>query len=129
MESNSKTFDSSLNQLLHSKLDHEQALAQLTAKYLHDLPRQLDAIRNMLEVKDYTTIKKHAHRIKGTSGTYHLDAISQSAAQLERLANSQNQDTITAMINKVKQLIELETSRVNSQIDSYSNNSERNTNG
>lgn len=129
MKSSDKTFDSSLNQQPHAKPDSEQAWAQLTAKYLRDLPRQLNGIMTILEVKDYATIKKQAHRIKGTSGTYRLDTISKSVAQLERLADSRNPDAITTAINKVIRLVEMETSRLNSQTCSSIGGPERNTNG
>lgn len=129
MENNEETFDSPSNRQPQSELDDDQAWAQLTSRYLRDLPHQLDGIRTVLEVKDYSAIKKQAHRIKGTAGTYRLDAISKSAAQLERLADTQNSDAIAAAINKVKRLVELETNRLNSQTVPSSDNSERNTNG
>ncbi len=129
MGDNDKTFDSSPNQQLQSKPDRQQAWSQLTAKYLQDLPQQLDGIRAVLEIKDYTAVKKQAHRIKGTSGTYRLDTISKSAAQLERLADSQNPDAIVATINKVMQLVELETNRLSSIAVSSTGNSEGVANG
>lgn len=129
MEDSNKTFDSSSNQGPGSKLERQQAWAQLTSKYLHDLPQQLDGIRSILEVKDYITIKKQAHRIKGTSGTYHLDTISKSAAQLERLADSQNPEAIVTAINKVKRLIEMETDRLNLRAGSAVSKSERGADG
>jgi len=111
MENNDKTLDSPSNR------DPERdAWAQLTWKYLNDLPQQLDGIRTILEVKDYSTIKKQAHRIKGTSGTYHLKTISQGAARLERLAEGRNHHAIASAINKVSRLVELESKRLNSQV-------------
>ena len=115
MEDSDKTSDSPAKKGPQSKTDCSQAWARLTAKYLHDLPQQLAAIRSILEAKDYAAIKKQAHRIKGTSGTYHLDTISESVAQLERLADSKNSEAIGATINEVMRLVELETNRLNSR--------------
>lgn len=129
MENSDKTFDSRPNQHPQSNLDHDQAWAELTSRYLHDLPQQLDAMRTTLEEGDYAKIKKQAHRIKGTSGTYHLDAISKSAAQLERLADSENPNAIAVAIDKVKRLVEAETTRLNSLGVSSTDSSERNANG
>ena len=129
MGDNDKTSDLSSSQGPQSKLDSDQAWAQLTSKYLHNLPQLLDEIRTILEVRDYPAIKKHAHRIKGTSGTYHLETISQSAAQLERAADSQNPDVIVTVINKVKHLVELEASRLDSLTVSSVDSSERITDG
>jgi len=112
MENRDKTLDSPSNQRPQS----DPVWAQLTWKYLNDLPEQLDKISTTLKVKDYSTIKKQAHRIKGTSGTYHLETISQGAARLQRLAEDRNPDAIASAINKVRQLVELETRRLNSQV-------------
>ena len=116
-----------------SKLD-EEAWAQLAAQYLRSLPQQLDRIRTTVEIKDlrpkdYSTIKKQAHRIKGTSGTYHLDAISKSVARLERLADSQNPVAIVTAVNKVMRLVKLETERLNSRLVGSTRSTERNANG
>jgi len=129
MKNNDKTSDSLSNQRPLSSPNHEQVWAELTAKYLNDLPRQLDGIRSILELKDYARIKNRAHRIKGTSGTYRLDTISKSIARLERLADSRNPHTIASAINKVMRLVELETKRVNSRTLSSAGSGERNTNG
>ncbi len=83
MANNSKTYDSSPSRRPESKLGQEEIWVQLAAQYLHDLPQQLDRIKTTVEVKDYTAIKKQAHRIKGTSGTYRLDTISEGIAQLD----------------------------------------------
>lgn len=115
MEKKDKTLDPASNQRRQSGTDSDRLWAQLTWKYLNDLPQQLDAITTILEVKDYSAIKKQAHRIKGTSGTYRLETISHSAARLERLADGQNPDAIASAINRVKRLVELETRRLNSQ--------------
>ncbi len=129
MKNNDKTSDSLSNPQPQFKPNHEQAWAELTAKYLNDLPSQLNRIRSILELKDYAKLKNRAHRIKGTSGTYRLDTISKSAARLERLADSRNPHTIVTAINKVMRLVELETKRVNSRMVSSAGSGERNTNG
>lgn len=148
MVNDGKTYDSSLglrspsptppgggaNRRPESKPDEEEAWAQLAAQYLRSLPQQLDRIRTTVEIKDlrpkdYSTIKKQAHRIKGTSGTYRLDTISEGIAQLERLADSQNPDAIVTTINRVMRLVEKETERLNSRLISSNSSTERNANG
>ena len=129
MKNNDKTSDSLSNQQPRFKPNHEHTWAELTAKYLNDLPRQLDGIRSILELRDYAKVKNRAHRIKGTSGTYRLDSISKSVARLERLADSQNPHTIATAINKVMRLVELETKKLNSRMLSSAGSGERSTNG
>ncbi|MHC4260777.1 MAG: Hpt domain-containing protein [Planctomycetota bacterium] len=107
----------------------DQAWAQLAVQYLRDLPQQLDKIKTTVKAEDYSAIKEQAHRIKGTSGTYHLDAISRTAALLERLADSQNTDAIITIIDKVMRLVELETKKLNAKLVPSTSNSEGKANG
>ena len=114
MEDSRKAFDSLSNQRRKSKLGQQQDWAQLTTKYLDDLPQQLEVVRTLLSAKNYTAIKKHAHRIKGTSGTYHLDAIARNASVLEGLADNQNPEAIASAIDNIKQSVDVETMNLNS---------------
>ncbi len=129
MRDKDKTLDLSSKRQPQSKLNRRRAWAQLKAKYLKDLQQQLDGITTILEIKDYNAIKKHAHRIKGTSGTYRLDTISKSVARLEQLADNRNPDAIVTTINEVKRLVELETSRLDSTAISSIDGPERVANG
>jgi HPt (histidine-containing phosphotransfer) domain-containing protein len=125
VEDNDKILDSPSN----PRPQDDREWIQLTSKYLNDLPQQLDGIRTTLAVKDYAAIKKQAHRIKGTSATYRLERISQSVAELERLADSQNAEAIVSLIDKVRHLVDLEVKRLNSSPLSPPDGSERNSDG
>jgi len=102
MESKDRVSDLLSNR--SSGLDSKQTWTQLTSKYLRSLPQQLDEIRSVLEAADYSAIKKRAHRIKGTSGTYHLEGISKGAAQIERVADSKDAEIIIKMLQNQDQI-------------------------
>jgi HPt (histidine-containing phosphotransfer) domain-containing protein len=129
MVNNSKKYGSSPGRGPWSKLNEEEVWVQLAVQYLRDLPAQLHGIRTTVKSKDYSTVKEQAHRIKGTSGTYRLDVISRSVAELEYLADSQNADAIVATIDKVMLLVEMETKRLNSRLVSATGSCERDANG
>jgi HPt (histidine-containing phosphotransfer) domain-containing protein len=129
LENNDTTSDLPSNQRQRPNLKPGQGWARLMSEYLQDLPRQLNAIRAIVEIEDYTEIKKQAHRIKGTSGTYRLDAISKSAAQLEQSADAQNPDKIATALNNIVSLVKMESNRLNSQAVLSSGSSERTANG
>ncbi len=129
MENNDTTLDLPSNQRQRPNLKPRQGWARLMSEYLQDLPRQLNAIRAIVEIEDYAEIKKQAHRIKGTSGTYRLDAISKIAAQLELSADAQNPDKIATALNNIVSLVEMESNRLNSQAVLSSDSSERTANG
>ncbi len=91
-----------------------EAWGQLTREYLRDLPRQLGAIVLALEEEDYDAIRDHAHRMKGTSGTYRLGSIAEHLARLERFALSRDGKQIAALIDRVSALVETEIRAIDS---------------
>jgi len=103
--------------------------ARLTAEYLRDLPRQLDGIAAVLEARDYRGVKAHAHRIKGTSGTYRLEAISKQAGRIERLADHRDIQAITTAVSEARRLIVFEINRLGSQNTPSEDANRRSING
>lgn len=85
-----------------------KAWAQLAGMYLQDLPHQLESIRAALESNDFNTIKQLSHRIKGTSGTYHLNSIFKSASALEELANKRDADGVSNALEQISTRIKQE---------------------
>ena len=128
MENDTNTVGLSSKQRPQLQSNKGQAWTELTLKYLRNLPQQLDEIRATLAMEDYAEIKKHAHRIKGTAGTYRLKAVSQATTELEHLANSSDPDAIATAINKVERLVELATSRLDSLTDGAIDSSHRSSN-
>lgn len=114
MSHGGETDDLSLPGKARHGSGRNQAWEQLTLEYLRDLPRQLDAIVLALEEEDYDAIRDHAHRMKGTSGTYRLDSIAEYLARLERLALSRDGKQITALINAISALVETEIKAMDS---------------
>jgi len=99
-----------------SHFDKIRSKVELKVKYLRDLPSQFEGIKSILEEKDFHKIKKEAHRIKGTSGTYKLDSISQNAAHIEYLASKEDKEAILNTINKIMNLVDEEFNRLNVEI-------------
>ena len=95
-----------------SLADRRQKWAQLTAKYLRNLIEELSRIKAATQTGDYATVQADAHRIKGTSGTYRLDSLSEIAARIEHLADSQNTEAILSAIDEMICLIEKEVVRL-----------------
>ena len=112
------------NRQRHSKAGSKEKWSRLKQKYLQDLPEQLDGIKSTLETDDYSKIKKQAHRIKGTSGTYKLKNISQGVAQLEDHADKRNREAIVNIIHKVMRLVEVEADKLGTHFLSTTANSE-----
>jgi HPt (histidine-containing phosphotransfer) domain-containing protein len=81
---------------------------------LRDLPRQLDVVVRLLAEEDYNAIREHAHRMKGTSGTYRLDSIAEQLARLERLAVSQDVRQIAPLVDAIASQVEAATKAIDS---------------
>ena len=100
--------DSSSPQQARHGSHQTQAWQQLTREYLRDLPRQLDVVAHLLAKKDYGAIRDHAHRMKGTSGTYRLSSIAEQLARLESLAVDQDEKQIAALLDTISLQVERE---------------------
>jgi HPt (histidine-containing phosphotransfer) domain-containing protein len=129
MANNGKSCDSASSNGAGSGQGRRQGLARLAVEYLRDLSQQLDKMRNSLQMEDYGAIKKDAHRIKGTSGTYQFERISQSAAHLERLAESRDSQAIANTIDEVMRQLEVETKKLKSEQLCPTSDSEGESNG
>jgi HPt (histidine-containing phosphotransfer) domain-containing protein len=126
---NNDTFsDSSSIKTRHPNTEPKLAWTNLRAEYIGDLPRQIKAIRAILEIEDYDKIKRHAHRIKGTSGTYGLESIAKHAGQLEQSVQTQDLDKVSAAINNLICSIEIQNDTVKSQAKVAARDRERTAN-
>ncbi len=129
MQDDDKIIDSLSDPPSTTISNNRRGWLKLTAEYLRDLPRQLDQIRASLRAKDFAAIKKHAHRIKGTAGTYHLDAIVRAVRQLEQLAENRVASAIDRNLTEIVQLVEKEAGRIHSQIALIADRSQGSENG
>ncbi len=96
--------------------DRHRKLVQLTAKYLQKLPQQLADIKTALEDQNYALVKRHAHNIKGTSGTYRLDSICENAVRLEYLADEQIKEESLDIISEMMRLIKEQIRKLDLEI-------------
>ncbi len=108
MNQGGRTFDSSRRQIRHGS---DRAWAELTGKYLDELPRQLHEIVLLLEVEDYPAVKHHAHRAKGTSATYRLVSISEGFARMEHFADSRDAQAIAETVDGIMRMIRAEAGK------------------
>ena len=106
-------------------LDRQRAWEQLTGRYLSDLPRQLREIQFMLQAGDYTAVKGHAHRVKGTAATYRLGSIARGFAQLEQLAESGDLQAMRDVLDRIMRMVELEAANLASRQERLGNDSQK----
>ncbi len=84
--------------------DRPIKLAKIRMAYLADLPGQIAVLKSLLDGGDFAGVQKHAHRIKGTSGTYRLFEIADVMKAIEQFAD----DGDAALIHvKLDELVEV----------------------
>ncbi len=71
--------------------------------YIEDAPKNLSAIKNSLQAKDYKAVKLYAHKLKSSSRTLHAESLALIAADIEMAALNNNDAEIAALINKLEQ--------------------------
>lgn len=106
-----------------------RAWMELTARYLRDLPQQVYQMKMSVEAGDYAAVRKQAHRIRGTSGTYRLGSIYQAAARLEQVVTRRNPKAIATSVDEIRSLVEQESTRVNLLLLELGESGERRADG
>lgn len=102
----------------HLKSWSRQAkLAKIRCDYLSDLPKQVDVFLPLLQNADFDAIQKHAHRIKGTSGTYHFAEIAAVMQTIEKLAIQQDAEAIGAKLECLDGVIECQADEARKQYE------------
>lgn len=71
--------------------------------YIEDAPKNLSAIKDALQIKDYKAVKLHAHKLKSSSRALHAEVLALIAADIEVVALNNNDVEIAALINKLEQ--------------------------
>lgn len=93
---------------MHSK---SVKLARMRLAYLADLPGQIHVLTSCLEQRQFDIVKKHAHRIKGTSGTYRLGEIAELMAAVETAIAAKQADVVRGKLDAMPDVIETLTRR------------------
>lgn len=79
-------------------LSSEEYLS-LKRQYISHLPADIDRLQKAYQMKDFRLIGKVAHAIKGSSGNFGFDKLSELAGAIEQAADDVNQTDIdTAML-------------------------------
>ena len=71
---------------LYSALAADPDLAEIVELFVAELPGRLSALRRAFETGDRELVGRLAHQLKGAGGSYGFDALTHSAAQLEKAA-------------------------------------------
>ena len=89
--------------LTETSLEH---IAALVPQYLNSCRTRLDQATEASERGDLTTVRHHAHALRGSGGAFGFDAISEVAARLEDAALAENLRGVATEIAELRRLLE-----------------------
>jgi CheY-like chemotaxis protein/HPt (histidine-containing phosphotransfer) domain-containing protein len=99
------------------RLDGDRALFdELTLEFEKECPKTIDGTRRAIASHDAKSLEHFAHTLKGSSASLGALAVSEAAAEIERLAHSENldntRDQFTVLQNEIERMFsELEVLR------------------
>jgi len=86
-----------------TSLEH---IAALVPQYLDSCRTRLDQATEASDRGDLTTVRHHAHALRGSGGAFGFDAISEIAARLEDAALAENLRRVATEIAALQRLLE-----------------------
>jgi HPt (histidine-containing phosphotransfer) domain-containing protein len=90
---------------LYSYLAGDPMLGQLVGLFVAEMPAQIARLVDAHEARDWEGLRRAAHQLKGSAGSYGFPAISPAAAELEEALRGQlPEETIR---QAVEQLVDL----------------------
>ncbi len=81
-------------------------LAELIPWFLDNRRKDVEAIKAMVESKDFKSLERLGHTLKGTCAGYGFDHLGKIGAQLEIAAKTSNTDEILKLNEEMKNYIE-----------------------
>ncbi len=73
-------------EFLHSSLAADPDLGELVDLFVAEMPNRINAMETQAESGDWEQVRRTAHQMKGSAGSYGFDVITPSAARLEHIA-------------------------------------------
>lgn len=91
---------------IYSSLGNDPDLQDIVESFAKDLPKRADTILGHLNHKDWESLRRTAHQLKGAAGSYGFASISPCAGQIEAaVRNGEPQEE--AIRKMVEELIDL----------------------
>ncbi len=83
--------------------DDEDLLQELQAMFIHDAPQYLADLDTAWQRRDWPTLTRAAHTLKGVLTTFSAEAASRAAAELEKAARQKRGSEIEALMERSHQ--------------------------
>jgi HPt (histidine-containing phosphotransfer) domain-containing protein len=97
------------NDMPHGKkiiIQVDSDLEDLIPGFLENRHRDITTIFDALKQKDYDSIEKAGHTMKGVGGGYGFDAITDIGGEIEQAAKQKNSEKITHCLNELSNYLQ-----------------------
>ena len=103
---NHNVIDDIINSMITElELSKVEAIEFFT-EYMEFLPEALQELETAISQDDFESLKKIAHKLKGSSANLRIEVITQLSLKLEEEASKSDKDSCTALLEEIKQHIE-----------------------
>jgi histidine phosphotransfer protein HptB len=68
---------------IYSRLGSDPDLGDLVGMFVEELPQRVAALLDHLSKRDWESLQRGAHQMKGAAGSYGFDAVSPAAGRVE----------------------------------------------
>ncbi|MEM0926016.1 MAG: Hpt domain-containing protein [Planctomycetota bacterium] len=93
---------SSVNGAIHAELPVEdEELKRIVGQFVDRLEGRIDGIQSALEARDFVTVRKEAHWLKGSGGTVGFPQFTTPACQLEVAAIDEDVQIATKLLSEI----------------------------
>ena len=82
-EGQTMTETSAQTQPVYSKYGDDPDLGELVEMFVDEMPGRLESLKSQFDSSDWDELKRTAHQLKGSAGSYGFDQLSPYAARLE----------------------------------------------
>ena len=93
--------------LIERTMGDEQIAKKIIAIFLKDLPKQINALKEIIEKGEMDNVSWYAHNIKGSSANIGAMALSTVAAEMEKAGNNRKTNEITQIMQELENQYEL----------------------
>jgi len=85
--------------VLYSSLGSDPDLGEIVGMFVDEMPGRVALLRGLLHACDWQGLRRTAHQLKGSAGSYGFDPISPCAGEVENaLRNDQPEEQIRAAV-------------------------------
>jgi HPt (histidine-containing phosphotransfer) domain-containing protein len=92
---------------LRSDLSGDPEMAELIGLFLAELPKRVDSLTQAWRAREFQTIQRLAHQLKGSSAGYGFPAIGTAAAKVEDSIRANDNVQVDQLAQQVQELIVL----------------------